>query len=71
MVPNESEHVPIVHACRRACNAKESPITQKRLLELIEEEKIRYRTKQQASGLKQAKAGPTKEPHQTQKTRSD
>jgi len=67
---NESEHVPIVHACRRAANAKESPMTLKRLMELIEEEKVRYRSKQQASSVRQAKEGPTKEPHQTQTKRS-
>lgn len=59
---HESEHEPIVRACKRATTAKESPMTQKRLLEMIEEEKERFRARAQVGGKPQGKAASSKVP---------
>lgn len=53
MVQDDSEHKAIVAAARKALTAKESPITQKRFLELIEEAKARFRATAQADSVKQ------------------
>jgi len=55
MTQHESEHLDLMRACKRALNAKERPMTQKRLLELIEEEKARSRGLAQAGGKPQGK----------------
>lgn len=55
MVTSESEHIAVTRGCKSALTAKESPITQKRLLELIEYEKKRLAGTEQASGEPQGK----------------
>lgn len=55
MALDESEHKVIVSACRKALTAKESPITQKRLLELIEEAKAEFRARAQVGSVRTGK----------------
>ena len=62
MTQYESEHLDLMRACKRALNAKEKPMTQKRLLELIEEEKKRSREAAQARGKPQGPAITAKAP---------
>jgi len=61
----DPEHVMVTNVAKRALRAKESPMTLKRLLELIEEEKERSRGTKQASGESRATADQTKGPHRS------